>query len=106
MSDNQTFTGIYVAHWEVARFVVETGRRFFGLFPRIEKWQPIFPEGFQLPATHTARTTRGPAEYFRMTVKGTLGPRGHFGHMGICSRQLTVSEVMACEKTEMPGKTW
>lgn len=106
MNNSQVFTGIYVAHWEVARFVVETGRRFFGLLSKREKWQPLFPEGFHLPGSQCTHTTRRPAEYFPMTVKGTLGPKGHFGHVGICSRHLTISEVISCQRTEGAGKTW
>ena len=78
ISDSRVFTGIYVDHWEVARFVVETGKRFFGLLPKHDKWQPLFPESFQLPGSQYTTTTRRPAEYFRMTVKGTLGPKGPF----------------------------
>jgi hypothetical protein len=106
MNDTELFTGIYVNHWEVARFGVKTGRRFFGLLPRLEKWQPLFPEGFQLPGNQSACSTRRPSEYYSMTVRGTLGPKGHFGHIGICSRQLTIVEVVSCERTEMPGRTW
>jgi len=106
MGNAETFEGIYVAHWEVPRFTVETARRFFGLLPKIEKWQPIFPEGFQPPMDRQTQTTRSPARYFRMKIRGTLGPEGHFGHKGICSRQLTISEVISCEETKTPGKTW
>jgi hypothetical protein len=103
MTEELTITGVYVAHWEAGRFVVETGRRFFGLLPRVEKWQPIFPPGFRLPKSENPR---GPAKYFKMTVRGTLGPKGHFAHLGICTRQLTISEVVSCEETHRPGKTW
>ncbi len=98
--------GIYVDHWEAARFVVVTGRRFFGLLPKREKWQALFPEGFQLPGDGQPRTIRSPARYFRMTVKGAVGPKGRFGHMGICSRQLTIDAVLACEVIGDPGHTW
>ena len=106
VNDAHLVNGIYVDHWEVARFVVETGRRFFGLLPRLEKWQPLFPEGFQFPGSRPARTTGRSPEYYRMTVKGILGPRGHFGHKGICSRQFTILVVVSCERTETPGRTW
>jgi len=58
MTEEKTITGIYVAHWEVGRLVVETGRRFFGLLPRIEKWQAIFPSGFNFLKSENPR---GPA---------------------------------------------
>jgi hypothetical protein len=83
MDEETTITGVYVAHWEVGRFAVKTGGRFFGLLPRVEKWQPIFPAGFHLP---NSENPRGPARYFKMTVRGTLVPKCHFAHLGICSR--------------------
>lgn len=104
MNDPQLFTGIYVAHWEIARFVIKTGKRFFGLLPKIEAWQLRFPEGYQLPESQATHNRRCPPEYFRMTVRGTLGPKGNFGHKGICSRQLNVLEVVSCEKIERPAR--
>jgi len=32
------YSGVFVAHWEVARFCVLSGRRCFGLLPRVELW--------------------------------------------------------------------
>jgi hypothetical protein len=103
MSEELTIPGGYVAHWVVGRFAVEIGRRFFGLLPRVGKWQPIFPARFRLP---NSENPRRPAKYFKMTVRGTLGPKGRFAHLGICTRQLTTSEVVSCEKTPRPRNTW
>lgn len=102
----QNYEGIYVAHWEVARFVVSKGRRFFGLIEKVEFWQPIFPAGFRLPEMDDTRSIRKQSGYYRMRLRGELGPRGHFGHKGICRHQLRVVEVVCCEKTHAPGKTW
>jgi hypothetical protein len=33
--DEQEFEGVFVAHWEIARFVVVRGRKFFGMLPRV-----------------------------------------------------------------------
>ncbi len=98
---------MYVAHWEVVRFVVDAGPGPWGLWRRIEKWWPVLPESFVLPWKKGATVEpRGPARYFRMRVRGRLGPKGSFGHRGICRRQLFISEVIACEETSTPGKTW
>jgi hypothetical protein len=105
-TENQTYEGIYVSHWEVGRFVVITGRRLFGWLPRIEKWLAIFPQGYVLPFNLGLPTGRDNGHYFKMTVIGTLGPKGKFGHMGICTRELRISEVIACAETDSPGRTW
>ena len=106
--EERAFAGVYVPHWEVARFCVVTGRRFFGLLPRVERWRVVrFPDGFALRAwsdPSTFRESRGRA--YRMTVVGRVGPRGRFGHKGICSRELHVVRVVSCEETTAPGPTW
>lgn len=100
----QEFDGVYVAHWEIARFCVVTGRRFFGLRPRVERWHiPGFPAGFTLP---TARKRDNPSAAYRMKVSGRLGPPGQFGHRGICCRELRVSRVLSCQETDAPGPLW
>lgn len=102
----QTYEGIYVSHWEVGRFVVTTGRGLFGWRARTEKWLAIFPQGYVLPFMSGPPTGRDNCHYFKMTVSGTLGPKGHFGHMGICTRELRISEVITCVETDSPGNTW
>lgn len=103
---DREYVGIYVAHWEVARLVVSKGTRFFGLIQKVEFWHPVFPEGFVLPGMDNTRSMREQCGYYRMKLRGELGPRGYFGHKGICRHQLRVTEVVHCEKTESPGKTW
>ncbi len=104
---DQEFEGVYVAHWEIARFAVVRGRKLFGLLPRIELWQARFPEGFVFSAADDASSPgRQPPRYFKMKLRGRLGPIGSFGHMGICRRELVVSEVLACTETSDPGPTW
>jgi hypothetical protein len=106
-SASGVFEGVYVAHWEVSRFAV-LGSRVLGLLWRgVHKWRPIFPAGFRLPDEATGTSLRrGPPHFYRMRVLGALGPRGHFGHLGICERELTIAEVLACERTDSPGRTW
>jgi len=99
------FSGIFVAHWEVARFCVVSGRRLFGLLPRVEKYEPHFPP-CALDNVGINVSRQGPQRHFRMRVLGYLGPRGTFGHHGICSHQLFVSEIVESVETSDPGPTW
>ena len=102
----QEYEGIYVLHWEVGRFVVHKGRRFFGLLQRVECWQLLVPDGFVWPVPHSTTLRHDPPRYYRMKLRGTLGPRGHFGHKGICRHQLRVLKVLSFEETDSPGKVW
>ena len=103
LANEADFEGVYVAHWEASRFVVDAGRGPFGLWRRVEKWATQFPPDFAGVAPPERRSN---PRYFRMRVRGTIGPKGAYGHRGICSRQLQVSEVLACEETSTPGRTW
>ncbi len=99
------FEGVYVSHWEIGRFAVIRGRRLFGLRPRVEKLYPHFPSDFGLPPLDFSSPDI-PVRYYRMRVRGHLGPKGHFGHMGICRHELFISKVINCEETDNPGPTW
>jgi hypothetical protein len=94
--DEEEIAGVYVAHWELPSFMPDT------LASRRERWLPRFPPEFHLPP---APVPRGPARFFRMTFRGRVGPRGVFGHMGMCEREVLVSRVVACEPTTDPGAT-
>jgi hypothetical protein len=54
----QEFEGVYVAHWEIARFEVTVGRSFLGR-QAIEKWYPRFPHDFELPDSPGSIAGRG-----------------------------------------------
>jgi hypothetical protein len=41
-----------------------------------------------------------------MSVVARVGPKGHFGHLGICSRELFIDRVIECTPTDRPGRTW
>jgi len=98
-SDEATvFEGVYVAHWEVARFVVTVGSRLFGLLPKREAWRAHLPHGFEFPDSD-AHGRHSPGRFYDIRVRGRLGPPGRFGHMGICKRELFVDEVLSCEPT-------
>jgi hypothetical protein len=98
--------GTFVLHWEVMRFAVLKGRRLFGLLPKVELWFPHFPDGALDACGVSPLLGRDQGKVYRMHVSGRLGPIGHFGHMGLCSRELFVCEILACEATTEPGPTW
>jgi len=106
LGDEMEYEGTYVVHWEIPRFCVIAGRRFFGLRPRVEKWEVLFPEGFELPEWKDPEFRRSGGTCYSMRLRGRLGPKGQFAHRGMCERQLHVSEVIAHAKTDMPGPTW
>lgn len=96
------FDVVYLAHWELGRIVAITGRRFFGLRPRVENWYPHFPP--ELPPVMTnLKLDRLSSRYFRLRVLGRLGPKGMFGHKGICSHELFITRIISCEETSDPG---
>ena len=102
VGEEQVFEGIYVAHWEVPRFLVQRGRGWFGR-PRIEGWSVVgFPSDFKLPHPE-AGDRRGPGRSYRMRVRGRLGPPGQFGHRGFNVRELEVTEVLECVPTNSAG---
>ncbi len=94
VSASEEFDGTYVAHWELARFEVAVGRGLFGR-QKVERWYPRFPADFELP--DQPGLGRGPGGTYAMRVRGSLGPKGKFGHLGTCSREIRVAEVLSCE---------
>lgn len=75
--NDSEFVGIYAPHWELTRFVV-TGSG------TTEQWLPHFPdhEFDRLRLDARGRHTLGKS--YRMRLRGRRGPRGDFGHKGIC----------------------
>jgi len=90
------FAGIYLSHWEVGRFVIEVGRKFWGLFPNHEAWMARFPKDFQFPSetTHPQLRTRGPGRFFKIRFIGVPSERGQFGHMGMCCRRVEIRQIL------------
>ena len=44
----------------------------------------------ELPATHKT----GPWGFTSVVVRGSVSPEGHFGNMGFCKHQITVTELL------------
>lgn len=101
-SDAIEIEGVLVQHWELYRFVVAGPPRWWGLLRTVENWYPRLPDAAPVPPLVDRETCR----YFRMRLQGRLGPRGFFGHRGICSREFFVARVLSCEETFEPGITW
>lgn len=82
------------------------GRKWFGLRPRVVLFEPFFDaEALHAHGVEPLTDNLG-VTYYRMKVRGRLGPPGSFGHKGICRHELHVEEILACEKTDDPGPTW
>jgi hypothetical protein len=107
MSGEQEFVGVYVSHWELPRFVVELGKGPLGLWTRTQRLFLILPAGFVLPGEPSeVRTRRSGPRLFQMRVRGSLGPKGEFGHKGSCKHELRVSEVLECHEAAAAGPVW
>ena len=39
---------------------------------------------------------------FHLVVRGRLSPKGHYGHLGMCERELIVEEVLSSKRLELP----
>lgn len=102
-SEEREFEGVYEAHWELSCFVVQTTQGSPGR-PQIEQWLAWFPDGFTFPDEDTLDLRVGRS--YKMRVRGRLGPRGHFGHLGVCERELFVTEVLVCVETSPPEDIW
>ncbi len=97
------YEGVYVAHWEVSRFVVE-GKKILGIFPKVEKWWPHFPEGFCFPGNETRNKKE--TKIFKIKVLAKVGPKGNFGHKGVCKREIFIKDVLVLKETDQHGKLW
>ena len=104
-TEEKDYLGVFISHWKCPRFVVSKGRRFFGLLKIEEAWQLVFPEGVELPdEVQPSHRRKQKTRDFKMTLKGALGPRGRFGFLGICRRQLKVIEIVSWEEIQVPPK--
>ena len=106
VNDEAEFEGVFISHWELAGFLPTDHRFWLQWFPfrRRDKWYVHFPSGFELPTSTTTPAPRelGPGRRFRMRVRGSLGPKGRFGHLGTSNRELFVSRVIECEEVRVP----
>lgn len=99
----RTYRGHYLAHWEVANFVFDTGRRYLWLWPVRERWGLIFPDGYELPWSTRfggKPTGRMNGRRFEIEFVGVPGRRGWFGHRGIWDREVVVERIISA--TEVP----
>lgn len=96
--DETEFEGVYLAQWEIAHFAPDGGRRLRWLgLKHGEKWLAHFPSGASVPTSGLHER----ASFHRMRVRGRIGPRGRYGHMGICQHELFVSEILDCQEVHI-----
>jgi hypothetical protein len=100
------FTGKYVSHWEIARFVWFID----GLIP--SNWENPFNSGlncelvipfeggwsWRVEALSNPSTREGWSGIFDLTFRGKILEKGCFGHIGICSYRVEVVEILAVKK--------
>jgi hypothetical protein len=98
MMTEQEFSGVLVAHWEAPRFCIQRGTKLMGLLPHFESWLAHFPDSFSLQSLGICPQQGEPSRYVHMRVRATLSAPGHFGHKGICRRELFVSQVLEAEE--------
>jgi hypothetical protein len=106
VGEERQFDGTYVAHWEVSRFEIVTGRRFFGLLEtteccRLETAEGIEPLeavlfGGQIPENWR----RSGGARFAMSFEGRVLERGDFGHMGWCRWRVLVLRWLNVERLD------
>ena len=99
----QEFTGIYVMHWEITRFVVAGAPRFFGLITPKVKCTLEIPEGLDVPWRDELEALRPnwrhcPGLSFTVKLSGVVVDKGNFGHMGICRYKIKVHEIIEAKK--------
>lgn len=104
IGETRQFDGIYIANWEVSRFEIVTGKRFFGLLETVERCQ-LETE----PAIETVigklfagklpdNWRHHDAVRFALSFVGCAVEKGYFGHMGWCRWRLRVQKWLSVEK--------
>lgn len=100
---DKVYEGTFVAHGEIAHFVIARGG-VLGLFRHTERWELKLPATYVFPGGENVLSKDAPVRYFRMRLRGTLGPVGQFGPRGMCTRRLTVAKVLTCTELDRPDQ--
>ena len=88
-SAGRVYQGEYFYNFENARFTPAGSGECWALLGDMSKAEVSRQDGS--PPSGTSY----------VTIRGTLGPAGHFGNLGVCTHELVVIEVLKAEK-----KTW
>lgn len=93
------FAGLYIAHWEVSRFVITTGRRLWGLAEAQERCQLEYGEGVDVPWFQKWGGEEPPnwmdmCLIFDVRLEGEVLEEGHFGHRGWCHWRILVTRFI------------
>ena len=81
---SKIYAGLYVYDWERSEFRPKGTTERWEVQGNLEKARAPWKDKKALPPS-------GQAE---VVLRGTLGPEGRFGHLGCCTRILTVEEVV------------
>jgi hypothetical protein len=111
-NEAREYEGFYLAHWEVARFCIDTGVKRFGLFAIRERWVLYFPESFELPwgpefGGKPKDFRHSDGRLFTLRFSGVVEPKGAYGHLGFCHRSAKVEQVLQCKEVDLhAGRCW
>ena len=78
-----TFSGRYISAFEVSWFEPDGST---------EKW---WASGALPGADHPDQWKE---RIYQIAVRGVLSPKGHYGHLGMCERELVVEELLSCKQ--------
>jgi hypothetical protein len=111
IGEQRQYDGIYVVNWEVARFEVVTGKRFFGLFENVERCHLVTADGVEsiidklfggeLPDDWRHHG----AVSFALSFDGCAIENGRFGHMGWCRWRVRLDKWLSVKNLDSWGAT-
>lgn len=98
--------GCYACCFEMNHFIADRNNPpSWNHHDQPERWEVVSaPEAFSKQFYSLSKGSRHGTFAFEVAVKvrGTLGPIGSFGHMGLSRRQLTITSFSEMQPTEYP----
>ncbi len=90
-SEIQLYRGEYRSGFELSAFVPENGK---------ERWWLSFAGDVDRSKLNTTVATerRFDSNNYKLLIKGKLSEKGHYGHMGAYTREITVTEIIEAVK--------
>jgi hypothetical protein len=87
-SKAEDYSGEYVFNWEVSAFYPDSSQEAWDVVGNVKTVS--CPSSESIPFSSGGRA--------EVVFRGTLGPIGTYGHLGCCSRVLTVEQVVMVSK--------
>jgi hypothetical protein len=93
----ERYTGLLYIDEHISHFAIATGRKWFGLARRFERWYYEFAPDCEIPpeirGARDARDARQAFSMYEVDIDATLGEPGHFGPQGWCCRIVTIHRI-------------